>query len=60
MNTKISEVQNKILGTSSLVTVTLLNTKISSVENKGPDQAKYITSQKFNKLTAENFVVRLH
>ena len=60
MNTKISEVQNKILGTSSLVTVTLLNTKISSVENKGPDQAKYITSQKFNKLRAENFVVRLH
>ena len=42
------------------MTVTLLNTKISSVENKGPDQAKYITSKKFNKLTAENFVVRLH
>ena len=32
-----------------------MNTKISQVENKIPDNSKYITTQEFNKLTAENF-----
>ena len=41
--------------TSSLVTATVLKTKISEVENKIPDYAKYITTQEFNKLTAESF-----
>ena len=36
MNTKISEVENKIPYTSNLVTTTILNTKISEVENKIP------------------------
>ena len=36
MNTKISEVENKIPDTSSLVTATVLNAKISKVENKIP------------------------
>ena len=38
---------------------TILNTKISEVENKIPDNSKYITTQEFNKLTAENFEARL-
>ena len=50
MNTKISEVENKILDTSSLVTTTVLNTKISEVEKKIPDNSNYITIQEFNKL----------
>ena len=44
---------------SGLVTTTVLNTKISEVENKIPDNFKYIVTQEFNKLTAENFVARL-
>ena len=41
------------------MTTTVLNTKISEVENKIPDHAKYITTQEINKLTAENFEVKL-
>ena len=59
LNTKISEVENKIPDTSNLVTTTVLNTKINEVENKIPDDFKYITTQEFNKLTAENFAARL-
>ena len=59
LNTKISEVENKILNTSSLVTTTVLNTKIGEVDNKISDHAKYITTQESNKLTAENFKERL-
>ena len=60
MDTKISEVENKIQqNTSSLVTTTVLNTKISEVENKIPDISKYITTQEFNKLTTENSEARL-
>ena len=59
LNTKISEAENKIPNTSSLVTATVFNTKISEVEDKIPDNSKYITTQEFNKLTAENFAARL-
>ena len=55
MNTKISEVENKIPDTSSFMTATVLHTKISEVENKISDNAEYVTTQKFNKLTAEKF-----
>ena len=41
------------------MTTTVLNTKISEVENKIPDNSKYVTTQEFNKLTAENFAARL-
>ena len=58
LNTKLIKIENKIPDTNSLVTTTL-NTEISEVENKIPDNYKYITSQIFNKLTAENFDVRL-
>ena len=59
LNTKISELENKITNTSNLVTKTVLNTKISEVENKLSDNSNYITTQECNKLTAENFVARL-
>ena len=49
----------KIPDTSGLVTTTVLNTKISKVGNKTRDNSKYITTQEFNKLTAENFTARL-
>ena len=39
LNTKISEVENKIPNISNLVTTTALNTKIS--DNKIPDNSKY-------------------
>ena len=35
------------------------NTQIGEVENKILDHAKYITTQEFKKLTAENFAGRL-
>ena len=59
LNTKISEVENKIPNTSNLATTTVLNTKISEVENKISDHVKYITIPEFNKLTTENFAGRL-
>ena len=54
LNIKISEVETKISGTSSLVNTTVLNAKISEIEYKTFDHGKYITTQKFNKLTVEN------
>ena len=48
-------------GSSNLVKKTDLNTKIREIENKinDHDHAKYITTQEFNKLTADNFGARL-
>ena len=40
LNTKNSEVDNKIPDTSSLVVTTFLNTKLGEVENKITDHAK--------------------
>ena len=40
------------------MTTTGLNTEVGEVENKIPDCAKYISTQKFNKLTAESSAVR--
>ena len=45
LNTKSSEVENKIPDTTSLVTTTVLNIKTSKVENKIHDNSKYITTQ---------------
>ena len=44
LNTKISEVENKVPNTSSLVATTILNTKVNEVKNKIPDHTKYITT----------------
>ena len=59
LNTKISELQNKIPNTSGLVTTIILNTKINDIENKVHNHDKYITTPKFNKLTVESFTARL-
>ena len=59
LNTNISEIENKIANTSSLMTKTVFNTKISEVVNKTLDLAKYISTREFNKLRAENFTARL-
>ena len=60
MNTKICEIESKILNASSLATTTVLNTKlVNSSPNKSANHDKYITSPEFNKLTAENFGARL-
>ena len=56
--TNISEVDNKILDTKSLVTTADLNKTICKVEKKISDHAKYIITQEFNRLTAENFAAR--
>ena len=53
------KLRKKIPNTSGLVTAVVLNTKIGENENKIPDKSKYITTQEFNKSTAENFVARL-
>ena len=58
----LTTVENKTPNVCSLVKKTDYNTKISEIENKitrdhGHD--KYITTQKFIKLTAENFITRL-
>ena len=59
LNTKISEVENKIPDTSDLVTAFVLNRKINEVQNKVPNHDKYITTPEFNKLTEENFAARI-
>ena len=41
------------------MTATVFNTKVSEIENKIPDNSKYITTQEFNRLTAETFAARL-
>ena len=41
------------------VTATNLNTKISKVDEKVPYNSQYITTEEFNKLTAEKFAARL-
>ena len=45
--------REKIRNTTNLVAATFLNAKISEVKDKIPDKSKYITTQEFNKLTAE-------
>ena len=53
LNTNNSD-ENKIPNTSNLVTKIVLDTKIIEA-----DYSKYITTQEFNQLTAENFAARL-
>ena len=59
LNTKNSEVENKIPDTSSLVTTTSPNKKIAEVENEIPNHNSYITTQEFHKVTTENSKERL-
>ena len=59
--TALTAVQNEIRNINHLVKKTDYNTKISKIEKKitGHVHDKYITTPEFNKLTAENFAVRL-
>ena len=59
LNTKNSEVENKIPDTSSLVTATVFNTKNGKVEDKISEHAKYFANQVFNKFTGETSAARL-
>ena len=63
-NTAVTSVENKIPNpnVSNLVKKIDYNTKISDIENKittDHDHDKYITIPEFNRLTSENFAVRL-
>ena len=57
MAEKINAIQT--IGTSNLVKIAHYNTNIREIEKKIPNHDIYITTQEFNKLTADNFVVRL-
>ena len=55
-------VENELPNVSNLVKNSDYNTKINETENKitfNYDHDKYITTQKFDKLTSENFSARL-
>ena len=45
LNTKLTEVENKILNVSNLVTTTVLNTKIREVENKTPSASGLVKNR---------------
>ena len=60
LNTKISEVENKIPDTSSLHTTTVLNAKFSELKIKVHDHVKCITTQEFKKLAAESFLEKVN
>ena len=60
--TAFTAVWNKISNVSNLVKKSDYNTNISEIENEittDRDHDKYITTQEFNKLTAEKLTVRL-
>ena len=56
---KISEVENKIPDTSSLVTTNVLNTNISEVENKIRDHTKYILLLLNNLINCRKFCSKI-
>ena len=60
-NSKLTAFEIKIPNVSNLVTKTDYNTTISDIEKKITNHShdKYITTPEFNKLTTENFEVRL-
>ena len=64
--TEYNQLDGKVNNISTTDTINLVkkpnkNTKISEIENKANDHdhAKYITTQEFNKLSADNFIARL-
>ena len=60
-NTVLTAVEIKIPDISSVAKKTNYDTKVNEIEKKITDNSheKYITTPKFNKLTAENFAARL-
>ena len=57
----MTAVENKVPNVSNLVKKTDYDTKVNEIEKKITDHNhdKYITTPKFNKLTAENFAAKL-
>ena len=51
--TNASELEHKIPSNSSIMTTDVLNAKISEVTNIILDNFKYVTTQEFDKLSAE-------
>ena len=59
--TALTTVENKIPNVSNLIKKSDYNAKLNETEKKitDHDHDKYITNSEFNKLTSENFAVRL-
>ena len=58
-NSKIKEIKDKISDVSGLVANTAFNPKIRKTEDDIQNNGKYMTTQKFNKLTVHNFAAKL-
>ena len=56
---KINEVKNKIPNITNLATNTPLTAFDYKITEHSTEHSIYITTQKFNNLTAENFTARL-
>ena len=54
-NTKITEIENKVLEISNPARKAALNTKASEIKNKIPDTTGFIATSEFNKLTKISF-----
>ena len=58
LNTKIGEVENKILNVSGLVTAVVLNPKIGKVEDKIPDVSSLVKKTDYQTMK-ENIPLQL-
>ena len=61
-NSALTAVENKVPNVSGLVKKTNYNTSVSEIEGKinNHNHDKYITTSEFNRLTAQNFQLRLN
>ena len=55
INTKIIEIENKILEITNLATKAALNIKATGIENKIPDTSHFINTQAFNRLKKKDW-----
>ena len=58
LNTKLTEIENKILGITNLATKAALNTEATGIENRMADAISLITTPEFNRLTKIRFDAR--
>ena len=59
MNTKATEIENKVPDITDLATKAVLNTRTTEIENNIPDTSSVITTPEFNRLTKKSFDVRI-
>ena len=59
LNTKLTEIENKILGITNLATKAALNTEATRIENKMADTISLITTPEINRLTKIRFDGRI-